>query len=160
MTAISQYSRFQALVAALMWPEGDVDYEVVDQIPQLWPETFAEAERIVQGLGVRVKLEARVVPVLQRMYTVLDFLDPRLLPLTHKVTARFNKGELRTLCMDLGLDHESLADTDAGISKLAFAIVRYMDSNKRMNELIALLRKKRSNETWEAPPGREQVDED
>lgn len=63
------------------------------------------------------------------------------------LTTYFDKGELRTLCFDLGVDYDDLPG-EAKVDK-ARELVSYMERRNRIPELVAMGRRLRPNAPWE-----------
>jgi hypothetical protein len=61
----------------------------------------------------------------------------------------FNRDELRTLCFDLGIDHESLPEEKDGMAR---ELVAYCERHSRIPELVEKCRELRPNVLWEDKP--------
>jgi hypothetical protein len=74
-------------------------------------------------------------------------LPPTLAPLRDKLTRHFTKGELKTVCFDLGVAHDDLpADTR---TELAQALVEYCYLRGRLPELVRRCREERPHVHWD-----------
>lgn len=73
-------------------------------------------------------------------------LPPTLAPLRDKLTHYFNKGELKTLCFDLGVAYDDLpGDTR---TELAQALVEYCHERGRLPELVRRCQAERPHVEW------------
>ena len=76
-------------------------------------------------------------------------------PTDHRAVLRqnlvdhFNREELRTLCFDLGIEHENLPDAK---ESLARELVAHCERTGKIRELVAQCRKLRPNVSWEVVP--------
>jgi formylglycine-generating enzyme required for sulfatase activity len=75
--------------------------------------------------------------------------QPERLPdradLRQKLAEHFNKEELRTLCFDLGIEHENLPDTKDGMAR---ELVAYCERQGRIPELAAACQRLRPKVVW------------
>jgi tetratricopeptide (TPR) repeat protein len=75
----------------------------------------------------------------------------QLTQLREILTDHFNKGELRELCVDLGVDYESLPG--GGKANKARELVDYLKRHERLAELIEIGRRQRPSLHWPEPSG-------
>ena len=66
--------------------------------------------------------------------------------LRQMIVDHFNKGELRSLCFDLGIDYEDLAGS--GKVDKARELIEYCERHGRAAELISACRRLRPHLTW------------
>lgn len=66
--------------------------------------------------------------------------------LHQQLTASFNKGELRTLCMTIGVDYDILPDQ--GKSDMIRELILYLERRQAMGKLLKILSKLRPNMNW------------
>lgn len=82
-----------------------------------------------------------------------------LVRLRRLIASRFNDGELRTLCFDLGVDYEDLPGE--GKSDKARELVSFLERRNRIPELVEMGKQQRSDIRWESvyhiPPERSQA---
>ncbi len=71
-----------------------------------------------------------------------------LIHLRQTLATRFDEGELRTLCFDLGIDYDDLPAT--GKSHKATALVAYLHRHGRINELVRVGKQSRPELAWDA----------
>jgi outer membrane protein assembly factor BamB len=77
--------------------------------------------------------------------------DPAFLTyLRRLLVQRFDLGELRVLCFDLGVDAESLNGTSRG--DLVLELLSHLDAQRRIPELLAYIRQTRGDIALAAPP--------
>ena len=62
------------------------------------------------------------------------------------LNARFNRGELRTLCADLGVDYHDLPGEGTG--EKARELIEYLERHNRLSELVELGRVDRPDISW------------
>ncbi|MCL4266114.1 MAG: tetratricopeptide repeat protein [Anaerolineae bacterium] len=67
----------------------------------------------------------------------------------------FNLNELQTLCLELGIDDETLPGTEK-TSKIT-SLILYCVRERKLNELIGIVREERPHSSWEDPPGPTQL---
>ncbi len=75
--------------------------------------------------------------------TLLAMTD--LAELRRKIAEHFNKDELRTLCFDLGIEHENLPETKDGMAR---ELVAHCQRQERTSELAAVCQKLRPRVEW------------
>ena len=90
------------------------------------------------GDGQNKKESAKGIPALQHLAW-----------LRRNLAEHFNKEELRTLCFDLGIEHENLPETKDGMAR---ELVAYCERIGKIRELVAQCRKLRPNVSWEDVP--------
>jgi len=71
-----------------------------------------------------------------------------LIHLRETLATRFDEGELRTLCFDLGIDYDDLPAT--GKSHKATALVAFVHRHGRIAELVRVGKASRPELAWEA----------
>jgi hypothetical protein len=71
----------------------------------------------------------------------------KLIRLRNVLIRHLNKGELRTLCFDLGVDYEILPDQNK--ADMARELVAYLDHYDRIPDLVASGKKRRPDVAWE-----------
>lgn len=69
--------------------------------------------------------------------------------LRQNLTGRFNRDELRTLCFDLGIEHENLPETKDGMAR---ELVAYCERTGSISRLVAKCGELRPNDAWEDKP--------
>lgn len=69
--------------------------------------------------------------------------------LRQNLAKHFNIDELRTLCFDLGIEHENLPETKDGMAR---ELVAYCERTGKIPELVAQCRTLRPNVSWEEVP--------
>jgi hypothetical protein len=62
-----------------------------------------------------------------------------------KIESAFNKGQLKTLCFDMGIDYENLPETKEGMVR---ELLQYCVRQNRVNELLQICREKRPTIAW------------
>ena len=65
------------------------------------------------------------------------------------ISIHFDESGLQTLCFDLNILYEEL--TAEGFNGKTQELIRFMDSNSRLDELVALLKEERPNIEWPDP---------
>jgi hypothetical protein len=70
--------------------------------------------------------------------------------LRQNIAEYFNLDELRTLCFDMGIKYENLAAST--LDGMARELVAHCERAGKIRELVAKLRKLRSNVSWEDVP--------
>ncbi|MCP4538652.1 MAG: CHAT domain-containing protein [Chloroflexi bacterium] len=63
---------------------------------------------------------------------------------------RFDQGELRDLCTDLGVDHYNLPGE--GTSEKARELIEYLERHNRLLDLVELGKEERTDISWPQPP--------
>ena len=61
------------------------------------------------------------------------------------LTERFDNGELRDLCSELGVDHENLG---AGKAEKIRGLIAYLDRRNRLPDLAEAIRRSRPDISW------------
>ncbi len=84
------------------------------------------------------------------MINQLDIPKKRLAQLRQILIERFDEGELRTLCTDLGVDYENLPD--AGKANKARELVEYLNRRNLIPELVDVGRRRRPDISWISIP--------
>jgi formylglycine-generating enzyme required for sulfatase activity len=156
-----------ALDVADEQPEGAIflipakleECEVPDRLSRWQWVNLHEAkgyERLMRALQTRAEaLGISLSPVqAQPAYTPhpvepVSREQPERLPdradLRQKLAEHFNKEELRTLCFDLGIEHENLPDTKDGMAR---ELVAYCERQGRIPELAATCQRLRPRVEW------------
>ena len=156
-----------ALDVADEQPEGAIflipakleECEVPDRLSRWQWVNLYEAkgyERLMRALRTRAEaLGISLSPVqAQPAYTPhpvepVSREQPERLPdraeLRQKLAEHFNKEELRTLCFDLGIEHENLPDTKDGMAR---ELVAYCERHGRIPELVAACQRLRPRVAW------------
>ena len=69
--------------------------------------------------------------------------------LRQNLTERFNRDELRTLCFDLGIEHENLPETKDGMAR---ELVAYCERTGSISALVAKCKEWRPSVSWDDMP--------
>jgi formylglycine-generating enzyme required for sulfatase activity len=72
--------------------------------------------------------------------------QPDRAELRQKLAEHFNKEELRTLCFDLGIEHENLPDAKDGMAR---ELVAYCERQGRIPDLVAACQRLRPKVVWD-----------
>jgi hypothetical protein len=73
-------------------------------------------------------------------------MSNELTDLREKLNRYFSLGELKTICFDLGIDHESLETSNK--PALVESLIIHLGRTGRMQELLDIVRQQRSKVTW------------
>ena len=114
-------------------------------------------ERIRQLEGELVELRATMTLLISDLYTTVHEVErwqqpanlDRLKSLRDYITKHFDKGELQTMCFDLGVNYDDL-DGD-GLSDKARELVLLMNRNGRCDELFDYCKQNRPNVSFPHP---------
>ena len=108
------------------------------------PVARTEADRGVGGVvSVCRDDEALVKGASRRKY---------LVGLRQNLAAHFDRGELHTLCFDLGIDYDDLPGE--GKTNKARELVAYLERRSRVSELVSICEQRRAHVAWREPPGK------